>query len=94
VTVNEVRKRQTGVGITIRLLLLAAAVWWWSLLLSICSNAPPLNVARRQTIPFVCPVSGLAFITPAQRSLLYGLVPLCVVLVIADALKRRNDRDR
>jgi hypothetical protein len=77
-------------------LLLAGAIWWWSLLLNICSNAPQPDTAEQRTIPFNCPVSGLAFITPAQRNLLYGLVPVCFALMIVDVLmrSRRNARDR
>jgi hypothetical protein len=91
-----VRKRQTVTGVVIRLCLIAAAVWWWSLLLNICSNVPQPNLASRRTIPLNCPVSGLAFITPTQRNLLYGLVPVCLMLTIADFLirKRRDNRDR
>ena len=90
------RKRQTVAGIVIRICLMAAAISWWSLLLHICSNAPLPDVVNRRTIPFNCPVSGLTFITPAQRSFLYGLVPICFVLMIVDFLvrKRRADRDR
>jgi hypothetical protein len=77
-------------GVVVRLCLIGAAVWWWSLLLHLCSNVPQLDIAKRQTIPFACPVGGLAFITPVQRVLLFGLVPLCLVLTVVDVLGRRH----
>src|SRR5580704_3430198 len=89
------RKRPSLVGFVIRLCLIASAVAWWSLLLNICSTVPQPDLGRR-TIPFTCPISGLAFITPAQRSLIYGLVPVCFALTIVDLLvrKRRDGHDR
>jgi hypothetical protein len=89
------RRRQSLVGILIRLCLIASAVWWWSLLLNICSTVPQPGIGRR-TIPFNCPISGLAFITPVQRNLLYGLVPVCFALTIVDFLvrKRQDGHDR
>jgi hypothetical protein len=87
------RSRASVPAIAIRLALMAAAVWWWSLLLNICSNTPQPSLADHRMIPFTCPVSGLAFITPVQRALLYGLLPVCIALMIVDfRLRRRGAR--
>jgi hypothetical protein len=85
-----VKRRPRAITVVIRLSLMGAAVWWWSLLLNICSNTPQPDLASRRTIPFTCPVSGLAFITPGQRALLYALVPVCFVLMIVDVQIRRR----
>jgi hypothetical protein len=87
------RTPRTVPVIVARLSLMAAAVGWWSLLLNICSNVPQPDLSIGRTIPFNCPISGLAFVTPLQRMFLYLLVPVCLVLMGVDfALRKRARR--
>jgi hypothetical protein len=44
-------------------------------------------------IPFSCPGS-IAFVTPMQRNLLYGLIPACLALVVIDRFVRKRWRSR
>ena len=88
-----VKTRLNTIATLVRVSLIAAAASWWALAINICATVPQPDLRGGRTIPINCP-GNIAFITPLQRMLLYGLVPTCVVLVVVDVLiKRHRSRD-
>jgi hypothetical protein len=74
----------------VRFSLIGGAAAWWALVINICWSMPQPNGLGVRTIVFNCP-SGIAFITPAEKAALYGLVGVCVVLMLADLYRRARD---
>ena len=87
------KTRPNTIAMIVRISLIAAAASWWALAVNICVTMPQPDFRLGRTIPINCP-RNIAFITPLQKTLLYGLVPTCIVLVAIDAwMKRNRSRD-
>jgi hypothetical protein len=85
-----VKRRPRNIKRLVRFSLIAGAAAWWALVIRICWTMPQPDGRGVRTLVFNCP-SGVAFITPIEKAALYGLVGVCVVLMLADLYGRARD---